>query len=238
MSLENMMAQYLRTNQKSAPAPLKNGLVLHYLGNALIMYRYCDQTPAGASQGEAETVKTALLNALQANGSYWQVQAEAKSGAVSGRPVSGYRLTWRILSEQSTVLDPSAHAQLHTLYTFGYGGRLGSELERHQKERDATVVDIRHTPFSSVRGYNRPELEASLGAENYTHIFELGNTNHKSLDGQIKIHNIEKGLARLHQILIGRNAILLCGCSDYHICHRSLVAEEAKQKLQVEVIHL
>jgi len=139
---------------------------------------------------------------------------------------------------------PAVEAVMTTLYTFGY---LSARSERIITELIAVrtpLVDIRYNPTSRHWQYTQDALSKRAG-DLYFHLVELGNENYQSaLDGKyqepgVKFHDLETGLIRLSVLLsdYGRAAIF-CACSSKKTCHRIRVAELAKERLGVWVIHL
>ena len=131
-----------------------------------------------------------------------------------------------------------------TLYTFGY---LATRSERIISELIAVktpVVDIRFSPYSRRWQYNQSVLSTRSGII-YHYIGELGNELYKeALTGNytephVKLHDPECGLVKLQAILEthGR-AALLCACASHTRCHRSTVADLARERLFVKIIHL
>ena len=132
-----------------------------------------------------------------------------------------------------------------TLYTFGY---LSGRSQRILQELIATqtpIVDVRFMP-KSIGHYtwNKEALEQKEWLTYYW-LQDLGNELYKdALTGQfqepnIRLHDEVNGLIKLAAILDrhGR-AALMCACSSKKTCHRIMVADLAKERLEVQVIHL
>lgn len=131
-----------------------------------------------------------------------------------------------------------------TLYTFGY---LSSRAERIFTELIAVktpIVDIRFNPDSRNWKWKQAAIAARDGII-YHHIQELGNELYKeALSGHftephIKIADSDTGLARLGEILAAHGrAAIFCACNNKTRCHRLTVANLARERLAVQVIHL
>jgi uncharacterized protein (DUF488 family) len=128
------------------------------------------------------------------------------------------------------------------LYTFSYGS---SQVERTIKELiilKIPVVDVRLIPVSHNYMYSGDVLKFRPGII-YHHIPNLGNDLYREarkVSGPlIGLHDVEAGLVELKAILdeYGRAAIF-CACSNKKICHRILVAQLAKERYGVRVVHV
>lgn len=112
------------------------------------------------------------------------------------------------------------------IWLAGYTGRKPIELLQLSTELDAPIVDIRFSDRSMHptlwAGY---ALRQVLGG-NYEHVRELGNVNYKV--GGIKISDMETGIRKVLEI--GMDVILLCGCKDGAVCHRSVVGEAFRER--------
>lgn len=124
----------------------------------------------------------------------------------------------------------------HRLFTFGYTDSKPEILRAFVKDLDAKLVDIRFSPRSRAARWNKAQLQQLVGGDNYEHLQALGNENYKG-DGPIKLLDPEAGIGRLLALLAAQNVIILCGCKDYHTCHRNTVAGLVAE-YQIEVKHL
>jgi uncharacterized protein (DUF488 family) len=133
---------------------------------------------------------------------------------------------------------------MKTLYTFGY---LSAKAERMINEFIAVktpLVDIRFSPTSRNWRYTQGFLQTRPGVI-YVHIVELGNELYKqalsgdSQEPHIKLHNPETGLIRLEEVLRAHGrAAIFCACTSKKKCHRTVVAELAKERFGVNIVHL
>jgi hypothetical protein len=58
----------------------------------------------------------------------------------------------------------------------------------------------------------------------YIHLVELGNKNYHNRGLPIGLVDEQKGIERLYKAFqSGHSIILLCGCKDFHTCHRRYV---------------
>lgn len=133
---------------------------------------------------------------------------------------------------------------MQTLYTFGY---LSSKAERIFSELIALrtpIVDIRFHPDSHNWRYKQESVAARPGIY-YVYIKELGNEWYKeALTGKftephIKLHAPDTGLEKLQAVLNQyQRAAIFCACASKTTCHRSVVAELARTRLGVQIVHL
>ncbi|HKP12236.1 MAG TPA: hypothetical protein VJZ91_09010 [Blastocatellia bacterium] len=89
----------------------------------------------------------------------------------------------------------------------------------------ATVIDIWFSPGSRHAQWLQPALIAQLGRR-YVHVVELGNENYATPSAGIKIHDMERGIARLLDLT--EPLILLCACERAACCHRTVIAGELR----------
>jgi hypothetical protein len=136
---------------------------------------------------------------------------------------------------------------VNKLYTIGYQGLRGVyQLLNIAVPLDATIVDIRFTPWSKDEQWTGEGLlhrlcDLQFGGLScrYVHIKELGNMNYKEKGAPIEIWLPEVGMARLEERLKVKPCILLCRCPVVEQCHRSVVAELAGRWIEgCEVEHL
>lgn len=131
-----------------------------------------------------------------------------------------------------------------TLYTFGYLKTSVKRTLAELKKMSIAVIDVRFKPHSSHWEWTQASLRDSLGSL-YHHIPDLGNELfHTALTGQftepkIKIHNIDRGLKQLKDILDRqRRAAIFCACTGKN-CHRFEVAEQAAAVVpELKIMHL
>lgn len=102
-----------------------------------------------------------------------------------------------------------------TLYTIGYQALAPQRLLQIAQGLDATVIDVRKTPVSRIKGYHKCHLQALLGARYEARGAELGGIrngiSNTSLQG---INHLRADLAA------GRNLILMCMEYAPADCHR------------------
>lgn len=135
---------------------------------------------------------------------------------------------------------------MNKLYTIGYQKLRGVYALLHLAvPLDATIVDIRYSPWSWDERWREEGLlqrlcDLSFGRLScrYVHIKELGNINYKTAGAPIEIWLSEVGIARLHEQLKHKPCLLLCQCPDRLSCHRSTVAGIAEKWIGCEVEHL
>ncbi len=112
---------------------------------------------------------------------------------------------------------------MNQVFTCGYSGHTVAQLKQAAEAWNARVLDIRLSPKSMRPEWNEEALKQLLGWR-YYHLGALGNDNYKN-DGPIKIHNPKLGIDIVEQLLCTKSLILLCGCADYHSCHRAVVSQ-------------
>jgi len=105
------------------------------------------------------------------------------------------------------------------IYTTGYLLYSLKSFADAVKAVDATVVDIRMSPFSRAPQWQGYNLAKSL--PKYIHIKEFGNAAYKT--GGIRIADFEAGLKRLEKI--DGNVVLMCACKYASECHRTTLAD-------------
>jgi len=118
---------------------------------------------------------------------------------------------------------------------FGYADGGTSALDRLMQGDRAHLVDIRLSARSRIPVFNEAALKARF-AGRYMHLPELGNVNYKN--GQpIQIADPDRGISRLmNGIDQGYTIVLMCGCKQYELCHRSVVVDLLKRAMaEVEV---
>lgn len=121
------------------------------------------------------------------------------------------------------------------IYTIGYAGWRPAHLKETVESRGALLVDVRYSPRSRAPQWTKKALQDLVGPDNYWHCKDLGNENFKS-GGDIKLHNPDAAIAALKEVQ--RPLILLCGCKDHRICHRTQAAETLAMAFGGTVEHL
>lgn len=123
-----------------------------------------------------------------------------------------------------------------TLYTYGY--LAGNLEELHRWAQDgAVILDTRLVPTSRNPQFRRGHLQRVLGAA-YVSEPALGNVNFRS-GGPVVLKDWETGWTTLRQLLDRGPVILLCACRDPAVCHRTTVAEKAREEQpDLQVVHL
>jgi len=109
------------------------------------------------------------------------------------------------------------------LLTIGYGGKRPADFFSELEAMDPDyIVDVRENPHRAYLGcYTKAHFEKRL--EHYVWIKELGNST-RTLPPHLVNEN--EGMAKLEQLCIGANRIvLLCAEKDEARCHRRYVKE-------------
>jgi|SRR5271165_2170744 len=126
---------------------------------------------------------------------------------------------------------------MHTVYPCGYSVHAG-QIEALMERAHTLLIDLRKTPWSTMSAWRRPML-AERYEERYGWFGEtLGNLNYNTT-GPILLANPGPGIARLTTLLEeGYDLVLLCGCGNYHECHRRAVVELlASQYTRLSIVH-
>jgi uncharacterized protein (DUF488 family) len=114
------------------------------------------------------------------------------------------------------------------VYTIGYSGRKLTEIQRIAESLDATIFDVRISNRSRNRAFNGRNLREVLG-DRYQHVKELGNVNYrKSGMEHVRFLDLEAGLEKIANH--PQPVILMCVCKHDDKCHRSLVADELRER--------
>lgn len=134
------------------------------------------------------------------------------------------------------------------IYTIGYGNQgflpLLDRLEdalRKVRGSHFIVFDVRRNPSSWCRDLSEPRIDKLLQMEghDYRHCPNLGNEGDRD---HVKLCDERHGLAELKVALEGLHngaeIVLLCAEFDPTRCHRTYVAERARELYGVEVVHL
>ena len=121
---------------------------------------------------------------------------------------------------------------INQIYTTDYAGKDINDLKPLTDALDATLVDIRFSPYSEVVVWRQVYLKTLLGRK-YLHILNLGNRSYK--EDKITIQNLQLGIETL--ISLDTSAILFCGCENFENCHRRVISEELKKR-EIETVEI
>lgn len=112
-----------------------------------------------------------------------------------------------------------------TIYLLGYSGRTVEDIQR--VVGNGLLLDIRLSPQSRRPGFSRKSLEEHFG-ESYMWLYEFGNENYTTGNGDIALYDPEvgleivRGLCALDNV---QNIFLMCVCKNEATCHRRQVGE-------------
>jgi hypothetical protein len=100
-------------------------------------------------------------------------------------------------------------------------------------------MDTRFKPYSWNTDWRQEELNNKYGERYHWCGKYLGNTNHASKGGPIKLANPDTGIKGLMKYLHeGHDLILLCKCQAYTDCHVSIICTMLLENMpEVEVVH-
>mgnify|MGYP000965548000 CR=1 FL=1 len=137
---------------------------------------------------------------------------------------------------ESGTIEAVEEVTMQRIYTFGYLGTPVKQLEAAIRREDALLVDIRMTPFSRNPDYSAGRLRTVFG-ERYRQVRELGNVNYKN-GGPIQLQAPDSGLEIVTQLAEQRPVVLMCGCRDFHTCHRKVVSDQLRERFGIETSEL
>ena len=145
---------------------------------------------------------------------------------------------WNGLSQ-----DDERGAEMHTLYTIGYGGSTPEKVAARLHEQGIDVLlDVRAVPRTRIPGFNKVQLSRFLVAQGiaYQHVKALGNLNRKAGPGApVVLVDEEAGLDTLQEVLEHRTAAIMCAEKSYLGCHRRDIAEKLQHRVaDLTVEHL
>lgn len=126
---------------------------------------------------------------------------------------------------------PTAPKSEVQVYTAGYGNaHTADELFRAAQRLKAHVLDIRISPKSTRQEWNYTTLQTRFKVR-YAHLHAFGNENYKRPGDGFALVNAEAGCDEVvRRVGEGQTVILLCGCKEFHKCHRSAVADVLKRR--------
>ncbi len=123
------------------------------------------------------------------------------------------------------------------VYPCGYSSDASLIMHLMQSHPQMLLIDTRLTPFSRIAAWNEPTLRATYASRYRWAGKFLGNQNHAT-GGPISLVDAETGIGGLIRYLQeGHPLILLCGCREYSMCHRSVIVALLQKALSaVEVV--
>jgi len=144
------------------------------------------------------------------------------------------------------------------LFTLGYERLdVANFLEILKNSNIQTLVDVREIPISRKQGFSRDELKeiCSNHSLQYIHFRELGSPTwlrrKLKIDGNydfffkryksyLKNNGGRDFIEEVSRLAMSKRTCLLCFEKDYKICHRKIVASEAKKANGdgLEIVHL
>jgi len=140
---------------------------------------------------------------------------------------------------KSEITDSSLISKRRVLYTVGYAKMKDPKLMKQLAQNSNSMVcDIRLSPRTSFPGWAKESLQKLLG-DRYIWIQAFGNENHHT-GMEVKLRDPSAGLQMALELLQQfDNLILLCGCKDYHSCHRKTTAEFLQKNIpNVDIQHV
>lgn len=138
----------------------------------------------------------------------------------------------------STQQGPILRCGEAKVYPVGYSlGEAAQYVEQLMQDPKMLFFDTRYTPFSWKASWTKEALQEKWGARYHWSGKFLGNENHKIKGASIKLANPDVGIpALVRYIREGYSLILVCGCADYHTCHRKVICgllSEAMPEVQI-----
>ncbi len=134
----------------------------------------------------------------------------------------------------------------YSLYTIGYEGKSIDGFISHLKQSGiSTLVDVREIPISRKKGFSKTILSQHLKEHNieYLHFKELGSP--RELRKKVYVDNDYEYffkeyskyvktrlniIEKLYGIITSEICCLMCFEKEPQYCHRSIVAEEIKNR--------
>ena len=156
------------------------------------------------------------------------------SDAAAIAALVGGRLLPPPFDELLTRIEPTPAP--NTIYTLGYTSSTPAIVESYVKRLGAVLVDVRKSANSRVPHWRGAALAAQLG-DRYLYLPDFGNDNYLG-DGPIQLHNPAIVVEDARVLLQTQPIILLCGCADHRICHRSAAARYLAMWLNAQTQHL
>jgi uncharacterized protein (DUF488 family) len=143
----------------------------------------------------------------------------------------------------------------HTLFSIGYEKTAAKDVIATLRDAGVrTLIDVRDRPISRRAGFSKRQLAASLeeAGITYVHLRALGTppegreANHKRqwdrfwsiVDAKLATPEAEMDLQRAAEIARATPSCLLCYEADWHICHRSRVADILQEREGFPITHL
>lgn len=128
---------------------------------------------------------------------------------------------------------------LGSLATFGYADKTTLwELQAAMHANPhALIIDTRFTPSCSWEPlWQRNTLQVAWEKRYIWRGDWLGNVNYNKRDAPIQLANEEQGIPWLVRGLEkGLTLILLCGCLHYETCHRKVIYDKVKERLDARL---
>lgn len=123
------------------------------------------------------------------------------------------------------------------VFSLGYQAGWTPESVRNEALRlGAIVVDCRLKPVSRDSEWRGPHPEKVLG-DLYVHAEGFGNAKYK--EDAIELQNPEPWYDFCeHSIAMGVPVILMCGCWNAKVCHRTVVAKELVERTGLRIWRL
>ncbi len=156
------------------------------------------------------------------------------SDAAAIAALTGGHLLTPPFDELLTRIEPAPAPNI--IYTLGYTGSTPATVESYVKFLGAVLVDVRKSANSRVPHWRGAALAAQLG-DRYLYLPDFGNDNYQG-DGPIQLHNAAIVVEDARVLLQTQPIILLCGCADHRICHRTVAARYLAMWLNARVEHL
>lgn len=126
------------------------------------------------------------------------------------------------------------------LFTIGCEGHSPEELEELLISHSISVLlDIRKAPDSADPAIRREGLGKICSANGIRYQWEISLTNVSRNSRVVDLTNEQAGIRTLKALLSRNGSVcLLCSERDPEKCHRSYVARNLSELMQIEVTHL
>ena len=160
---------------------------------------------------------------------------EKQASLLSWEEEIGRLERWNVLSQ-----DDERGAEMHTLYTIGYGGSTPEKVAARLHEQGIDVLlDVRAMPRTRIPGFSKNQLSRFMLEQGitYSHVEALGNLNRNAgPDAPVVLVNEEHGLQILRGALGDHPVAIMCAEKSHVGCHRHDIAYKMQDQIPSLVV--
>ena len=142
---------------------------------------------------------------------------------------------WNGLSQ-----DDERGAEMHTLYTIGYGGSTPEKVAARLHEHGIDVLlDVRAMPRTRIPCFSKNQLSRFMLEQGiaYSHVEALGNLNRNAGPGApVVLVNEDHGLHTLRADLEERPVAIMCAEKSHVGCHRQYIVYKMQDQIPSLVV--